>query len=320
MKDNNNIEHTHEHDENYVHNHGDEYSDKGCSCCDGGLLEELGHDGHDHHHSNNIVKKMVIGWIFLALAISLEVFAVGNDLILGSVTIEHPLSNFIFLIIVTFVGLDIIINGIKALLKGNIQIEFLMTIATVGAFVLGNGLEGAFLVLLFSLAEYIEDFALDRSKKFLSQLINLNPDLTTVKRDGKEIELKVADLKLGDVVIVKPGDKIPIDGVIIYGSTSVNQASITGESLAVSKGEGSEVYGSTINEEGYIEIKVTKTFKNTIFSKIIELIKESEDKKAKVDVFINRFAKYYTPSIVLITILISLIPPLLFNQPFAMGI
>jgi Cd2+/Zn2+-exporting ATPase len=325
MKDNtHSTEHEHE---KHTHNHKNhdyegECSDNvsGCSCCDSGLLEDLGHEDHDHHSNDNIIKKMVIGWILLALALSLEFLGVGNDLVFGSVTIENPISNFIFLIIVIFVGLDIIINGIKALLKGNIQIEFLMTIATAGAFLLGNGLEGASLVLLFSLAEYIEDFALDRSKKSLSELVNLNPDLATVKKDDQEIEIKVDDLQLNDVVIVKPGDKIPIDGVIISGSTSVNQATITGESLAVNKKEGSEVYGSTINEEGYIEIKVTKTFKNTIFSKIVDLIKESEDKKAKVDVFINKFARYYTPLIVLLAISVSLISLLIFHQTIREGV
>ncbi|MDR3291561.1 MAG: cadmium-translocating P-type ATPase [Methanobrevibacter sp.] len=306
------------HDENHPHDHDHENSCKdevsGCSCCDSGLLENMGERDDDQHFKSSL-SKMVIGWLLLALAISLEHLIIQPTLSIGFVTIENPISIFIFLIIVIFVGLDIIINGFKSLLKGNLQIEFLMTIATVGAFLIGEGLEGASLVLLFSLAEYIEDFALDKSKKSLYDLVNLNPDMATVKRDDQVFEVKVEDLNIGDIVVVKPGDKIPIDGVILNGATSVNQASITGESLAVSKILGDEVYGSTINEEGYIEIEVSKTFKNTIFSKIVDLIKESEEKKAKVDVFINKFARYYTPAIVLIAILVTILPSVFFHQP-----
>ncbi|MDR2624651.1 MAG: cation-translocating P-type ATPase [Methanobrevibacter sp.] len=295
--------------------HSDEISE--CSCCALGLSEEgedLKDETYDKHSYKSPLTKMIIGWILLALAIGLEHFITQPVLSFGSVIIKNPVSIFIFLIIVIFVGFNIVVSGFKSLLKGDLQIEFLMTIATTGAFLIGEGLEGASLVLLFSLAEYTEDFALDKSKKSLSELVNLNPDMATVKKDGQEIEVKVEDLNVGDAVIVKPGDKIPIDGIVLDGTTSVNQASITGESLAVNKMIGDEVYGSTINEEGYIEIKVTKTFKNTIFSKIIDLIKESGEKKAEVDIFINRFARYYTPTIVSIAILITVLPPIFFHQ------
>ncbi|MDR1820041.1 MAG: cadmium-translocating P-type ATPase [Methanobrevibacter sp.] len=315
-------EHDHHQDHDYNHDHDEQGHDhenscnnevSGCSCCDSGLLESLDDEHHDNHHEN-FLTKMGIGWILLALAVSLEHFIPQPTLSFGFIHIENIISISIFLIIVIFVGLNIITNGIKASSKGNLQIEFLMTIATVGAFLIGEGLEGASLVLLFSLAEYIEEFTLTKSKKSLHELVNLNPDMATV-RDDKTFEVKVEDLNIGDVVIVKPGDKIPIDGVILTGSTSVNQASITGESLAVSKNIGDEVYGSTINEDGYIEIEVTKTFKNTIFSKIVDLIKESGEKKAKIDIFINKFARYYTPAIVLIAILVTVLPSIFFHQP-----
>ncbi|MDR0900540.1 MAG: cation-translocating P-type ATPase, partial [Methanobrevibacter sp.] len=254
---------------------------------------------------------------------------IGQDLI----------AIIIFLIVAIGIGQGIIKHGLKSLLSGEVKIELLVTIATIGAFLLGDGLEGATLMLLFYLAEYIEHYALDRSKKSLSKLVNLNPETAIIKKslpEGKkfqekeerkkeerkeeerkeiEEEVNVTDLDIGDIVIVKPGDKIPIDGVIVYGNTSVNQASITGESLAVSKSIGDEVYSSTINEEGYIEIEVTKTSENTIFSRIVDLIKESEEKKAKIDLFIDKFARYYTPLIMIIAILVAIIPPILFKQP-----
>lgn len=147
-------------------------------------------------------------------------------------------------------------------------------------------------------------------------LVKLRPDIACVKKDGYEIEVKVEDLSIGDIVIVKPGDKVPIDGVIIKGSSSINQASITGESFPVDKSVGDEVYSSTINQEGYFEFKVTKISDETIFSKIIELIKESEDKKAKIDLFIDKFAKYYTPTIIILAILVAIIPYLIFGLSF----
>jgi len=147
---------------------------------------------------------------------------------------------------------------------------------------------------------------------------NLNPNTATLKREnGEEKEIRVESLKIWDIVVVKPGDKIPIDGKISYGVTSVNQSSITGESLAVSKKLGDEVYSSTLNEEGYIKIEVTKKSEDTIFSKIVELIKESEEKKAKVDLFIDKFAKIYTPFIITLSSLVAFVPYLFFGQPLA---
>ncbi|WP_067260371.1 heavy metal translocating P-type ATPase [Methanobrevibacter cuticularis] len=288
----------------------DDCHDEGC-CCESGILENIDHV--EEKKSKKPLFLMVLDGILIALGIYSTTLA-QTPLSLGFATIDQPISILIFLIAVILVGHGIIKHGVKSLLKGEVKIEFLITIATIGAFLLGDGLEGSSLMFLFYLAEYIEGFALDRSKKSLSKLVSLNPDVATIKKDGKEYEVDVNVLKINDVVVVKPGDKIPIDGVIIIGNTSVNQASITGESLAVSKKEGDEVYSSTINEEGYIEVKVTKTSNNTIFAKIIGLIKESEEKKAKVDIFIDKFARYYTPLVVIIAILVAIVPPLFFGQ------
>jgi Cd2+/Zn2+-exporting ATPase len=291
--------------------HEDSCKDDAC-CCESSLLENI--DQNEEKKSNKPLIIMGIGALLVALGVYLSTIS-QNPLTIGFATISQPIAITVFLIAVILVGHGIIRHGIKSLLKGEVKIELLITIATIGAFLLGDGLEGSSLMLLFYLAEYIESFALSRSKKSLSKLVSLNPDVATIKKDGKESEVNVNELKINDIVVVKPGDKIPIDGVIITGHTSVNQASITGESLAVNKKEGDEVYSSTINEEGYIEIKVTKTSGNTIFSKIIELIKKSEEKKAKIDLFIDKFAKYYTPLVVVIAILVATIPSLLFGQP-----
>ncbi|MDR2966472.1 MAG: heavy metal translocating P-type ATPase [Methanobacteriaceae archaeon] len=224
------------------------------------------------------------------------------------------LSQIIYLVVVIVVGQGIIKEGIESLINKKIRIEFLVTIATIGAFLLGDGAEGVSLIILFFFAEYLEEYSLDKSKRSIANLINLNPKKAMIKKDGEEIELDVTDVDIGNIVVVKPGDKIPVDGIISYGRTSVDQSSITGESFGVSKKEEDEVYASTINEEGYIEIKVTKKCEDTIFSKIVDLIKESEEKKAKVDLFIDKFAKYYTPIIMTLAFFVAIIPYLLFGE------
>jgi Cd2+/Zn2+-exporting ATPase len=298
---------------NHEHSNGTNHDeDQGCSC-EKGLLEDI--DSIKEERSKKPLLIFAVGAIILAIGyiISQIKFNLTNDID------QDIISQLIYLLVAIIAGREIIKYGISSLLKKEVKIELLTTIAAIGAFLLGDGAEGASLMLLFFLANYLEDYSLDRSKRSLAKLVNLSPDLATIKKiEGgvpQEFEVNVKDLNVGDIVVVKPGDKIPIDGVITKGITSVNQASITGESLAVSKTEGDEVYASTINEEGYIEIEVSKTSNETIFSKIIGLIKESENKKAKVDLFIDKFAKYYTPAIIAIAAVIATIPPLLFDLP-----
>lgn len=308
----------HDHHNHHSHhdNHDDGHDHEGCAC-EGGILENI-----DHEKERS--KKPLIILTISAILFGIGIFISTLNFDIFNFFNQEIISQIIYLIVVVIVGQGIIRHGISSLLKKEIKIELLITIATFGAFIMGEGAEGASLMLLFFFAEYLEHFALDRSKKSLSQLVKLSPDKAIIKRkknktldEFEEIEVDVNNLKLDDVVIVKPGDKIPIDGMIVKGVTSVNQSSITGESLPVSKQEGNEVFASTINEEGYIEIKVTKKSNETIFSKIVDLIKESEEKKAKINLLIDKFAKYYTPSIIAIAAIVAIFPPLLFNQPFS---
>ncbi|MCC7553247.1 MAG: cation-translocating P-type ATPase [Methanobacteriaceae archaeon] len=297
-------EHQHDHSCSCSHEHDDCCDDNhevGC-CCEASLLENL---DVDYKQSK---KPLVV------FAIGIGIFLIGNLInLLPSSDFNFLIRELLFLIIVVFVGKDIIKDGIKSLFKGKIKISLLMTISAFATFLLGDGSEGAILILLYYLAEYLEEYALDKSKRSIINLIKLTPDKGIVKQDGENIEINVDDINIGDIVIVHPGDKIPIDGKIIKGNTSINQSSITGESIPVNKKINDEVYGSTINEEGYIEIEVTKSSKNSVFSKIIDLVKESEDKKAKIDLFIDKFASIYTPLVVIIAILIAVLPTILFN-------
>ncbi|MCL2686921.1 MAG: cation-translocating P-type ATPase [Methanobrevibacter sp.] len=307
---------------------------QGCAC-EEGLLEDI------DRNNEKISKKPLIILAIGAIIFIFGYFISTLDFSIYEIINQELISEIIYLIATIIIGQGIIRSGISSLLNKEVKIQLLVTIATIGAFLLGEGAEGTSLILLFFLAEYLEDFSLDRSKRSLSKLIKLSPNTATIKREVKsetmytigsseeseinkerrvnknkfeKIEINVENLSVGDIVIVKPGDKIPVDGIIIEGKTSVNQSSITGESLAIDKSEGDEVYASTINEEGYIEVEVTKKSSETIFSKIIALIKESEEKKAKINLFIDKFARYYTPTIIVLAMFVAIIPPLFFNQ------
>lgn len=301
LVDNECCNNSHEDDDNNYH-------DKSCSC-EKGMFENI--EKFEEKKSKKPLIILGVGVLIFIIGyfISTFEFSIFEDLIN-----EKSLSQIIYLMVVIIVGQGIIREGIGSILNKKIRITLLVTIATIGAFLLGDGAEGASLIILFFLAEYLEGYSLDRSKRSLAKLINLNPNKATVKKNEHEIEVDVKDVNLGEIVVVKPGDKIPVDGIISYGTTSVDQSSITGESLAVTKKKGDEVYASTINEEGYIEIKVGKKSEDTIFSKIVDLIKESEEKKAKIDLFIDKFAKYYTPTIVILALFVAITPYLIFGQ------
>jgi Cd2+/Zn2+-exporting ATPase len=192
----------------------------------------------------------------------------------------------------------------------------LVSIAVLGAVGIGEFLEAASLVFLFSIAEILEDYAADRARSSLKKLMELAPNEARVRRDGKEELLPVEELKIGDLILVRPGERISMDGVVEAGSSTVNQAPITGESLPVSKERGDLVFAGTINIDGFLEIRVTKLAQDNTLAKIIRLVEEAEAEKAPAEQFVKRFARYYTPAVVRVALAVAAIPPLLFAQGF----
>ncbi|MFQ6119990.1 MAG: heavy metal translocating P-type ATPase, partial [Methanosarcinales archaeon] len=229
---------------------------------------------------------------------------------------QHSLAQILFLIVVIVSGHSIIKRGFLSVLKKRLDMNFLITIAAAGAFLIGHGEEGAAVIFLFFIAEFLEDYAAERARKSVASLLKLAPETTIVKRRGKEMTVHVHEVRVGDIVIVKPGDRIPLDGVVIKGISSVNQAPITGESMPVTKTRGSDVFAGTINEEGYLEIRVTKKSDETTLSKIVKLVEEAQKKKSKTEVFIDKFAKYYTPIVIVLAFFVMTIP-VLFGLPFS---
>jgi len=211
-------------------------------------------------------------------------------------------------------GFFVFLGAVKGLFKKRfLNINFLVVIAAVGAVYINQPAEAAAVVFFFSLAEMLEEFGVERSRKALETLINKSPQ-TAILANGKKTP--VEEVKIKDIVIVRPGDLIPLDGVVVKGTSSVDEATITGESVSKDKREKDAVFAGTINLNGYLEIEVTKESKNSTFSKIIELVDKAQRSRAPAQEFIDRFAKYYTPAVVGGAILITIVPSLFFGGIF----
>lgn len=213
-------------------------------------------------------------------------------------------------------GKDTFKKGWMALKSFTLNINFLMMVAITGAIVIGEWPEAAMVTVLFALAELIEKYSLDKARNAIAGLMEMAPEEALVKIDGDWKLLSVKDIVIDNTVKVKPGDRIPIDGVVIAGESRVNQASITGEPIPVIKKVDDLVYAGTINENGTLEFKVTARSDSTLLAKIIHAVEEAQSEKAPTQKFVDKFATYYTPVMVILAILIAVIPPIFFNEPF----
>ena len=229
---------------------------------------------------------------------------------------ESTLATVFFLLVVAVTGYEIVKRGVSSLLKKRLDMNFLMTIAAVGAFLIGHGEEGATVIFFFSIAEFLEDYAIERTRRSVGALMKLAPESATVKKNGKEVKVHVHAINLQETIVVRPGERIPLDGIILKGASSVNQASITGESIPVYKQVGDDVYAGTLNEEGFLEVRVTKRSDETMFSKIVKLVEKAQKQKSPTERFVDKFAKYYTPSVISLAALVAVVPTLAFNAPF----
>lgn len=237
-------------------------------------------------------------------------------LIYEFLTSQYLLAQVSFLLVVAISGKDIIKRAVKSLFKKRyLDMNFLISIAAVGAFLIGHGEEGAAVMFLFFIAESLEDYAADRARRSIKDLLKLAPETAKVKKDDKEIELHVHRVNIDDVIVVRPGEKIPLDGEIIKGSSSINQAPITGESMPVERTVGDGIYAGTINQEGYLEIKVTKRSEEGILSKIAKMVEEAEKRKSRTETFIERFAHIYTPIVITLAVGVAVIPTVFLGLP-----
>ena len=209
-------------------------------------------------------------------------------------------------------GYDVLKTAAINLLHGQVFDEkFLMMVATVGAFGAGEYPEASAVMLFYQIGELFQSIAVGRSRKSISNLMDIRPDSATVIRDGEEITVSPDEVEVGEMIVVRPGEKIPLDGIVEEGTSSVNTAALTGESAPVDVDYSDNVISGTVNLTGVIKVRTTSTFGESTVSKILELVENSSEKKAKVENFITKFARYYTPCVVIAALLLAIVPPLI---------
>lgn len=259
---------------------------------------------HEEENENGIVIRITIATLIFIAAILL-----------------HPtgLSRFfIYMSAYLIVGVDIVLRAIKNIFKGEIFDEnFLMAIATVGAICIGEYPEAVMVMLLYQIGEKLQDNAVEKSKQSISSLMNIRPDYANVEINGELIKKNPENVKIGDIIKVKAGEKIPLDGKIIDGEASIDTSALTGESVPRTVKIGDKAVSGCINTNGVLTIKVEKEFGQSTVSKILELVEHASSKKAKAENFITKFARYYTPIVVFGAIALAAIPPLLFDAQFS---
>lgn len=262
---------------------------------------------HDHSHGSNKVVLTVI----CAIALGLGAIADYTAILPASVSIYFYILSYIS------GGYHGLKDTLKHLRYLEINIHFLMIAAAIGAAILGQWIEGAVLLFLFSLSGALESFALGKSRNAIRSLLKLRPSKALLRRaDGSEQEVPIEELEIGDLVIVKPGEHIPIDGTIKKGETAIDQSAITGESIPVSKETGDTVFAATLNENGVIEIEVTKKAEDTTVSKIITMVEEAQKTKAKTQRFLDAFEPRYATSVIIAVIAMVLVPWLMLGHDF----
>lgn len=217
----------------------------------------------------------------------------------------------IFLAAYGVTGWDVLWRAVRNIARGKIFDEnFLMSIATVGAFVLGEYPEGVAVMLFYQVGEWFQGYAVHRSRRSIAELMDIRPDYANVERDGQTLRVDPEEVAIGETILVKPGEKIPLDGEVIQGSSTLDTAALTGESLPREAEPGAEVLSGCINGGGLLRIRVTKHFGESTVSKILEMVENASSKKARSENFITRFAKYYTPVVVIAAVLLAVVPPL----------
>lgn len=284
------------HDECEIHEHGD-----GCGC------------GHDHAHEElnkkDFIFKVVVGGVLLVAGYILNELAER-----GIADIPSFVYLICFIISYLIVGFSILREAVEGIMHKDIFNEnFLMGIASIGAFAVGEYVEGCAVMFLFTIGEFLQSLAVQRSRKSIKDMLELKPQEVKVLRDGREITLSPEDVKIGDIMVIRPGEKLDIDGRIVEGCAELDMKALTGESIPVSKAPGDEVLAGSVNVDGAIKVEATKEYRDSTVSKILDMLEKAEDKKSNAEHFITRFARIYTPIVCLLALAVILVPPLFFG-------
>ena len=263
---------------------------------------------HHHHHEHSINGKLQI----IKIGLSIVIF-----LIAVLMNASENIRFIFFLIAYLISGGDVLLKAIKNIIKGQVFDEnFLMGLATFGAFAIKEYPEAVMVMILYQIGEFLQDKAVEKSRKSISELMNIRPDYANLETENGIIKKNPTDIKIGNIIIVKAGEKIPLDGKVIEGEASVDTSALTGESVPRRLKTGDKAISGCINQNGLLRIKVEKEFKESTVSKILELVEHASSKKAKTENFITKFAKYYTPAVVLGAIFLALLPPIMLHSGF----
>ncbi len=224
-------------------------------------------------------------------------------------------SNILYVIAYIIVGYDIVLKAVRNIFKGKVFDEnFLMTVATIGAFCIGEFPEAVAVMLFYQIGELFQSYAVDRSRKSVASLMDIRPDYANVYRENEIERVDPDEVNIGEIILVKPGEKIPLDGIVVDGESMLNTQALTGESVPRKVTVNDEVLSGCINNDGILKIKVSKEFEESTVSKILDLVENASSRKSKSENFISKFAKYYTPIVVIVSVALAVIPPLVIKE------
>lgn len=248
---------------------------------------------------------------------------VAAVLFVGGLFLPHDCEPFsvmwfirlgVFLAAYLTAGWDVLWKAVRNIAHGQVFDEnFLMAIASIGAMIIGEYSEGAAVMIFYQVGELFQGLAVGKSRKSISDMMDINPESANVERSGEVIEVEPDEVEVGETIVIKPGEKVPLDGVVIFGSSGLNTAALTGESALRDVTEGDEIFSGSVNTNGLLKVRVTKPYSDSTVTKILELVENSSENKAKTESFITRFARVYTPIVVISAVLLAVIPPLLFK-------
>lgn len=264
---------------------------------------------HDHDHGHSESKVML-----LRMGVGAAVFAAA--LVLGG--ISNTLRLVLLVAAYIVLGADVVLSAAKNIVKGRVFDEnFLMSLSSIGAFFIGEHPEGVAVMLFYQVGEFFQDLAVQRSRKSISDLMDIRPDSATVRRNGKLQQVSPEIVGVGELIVVRPGEKIPLDGTVVEGTSMLDTRALTGESVPRKVTVFDPVLSGCINESGVLTVRVTKAYADSAVAKIIDLVENASSRKAPTENFITKFARYYTPAVVIVAALLGVIPPLLLGGAWA---
>lgn len=260
-------------------------------------------------------QKTMLARIIAAFLIYIPLFAASHK---GAMEgLSAPVNFAVFLVPYLVIGWDIVYKAVRGIVNGQVFDEnFLMTIATFGAFGVGEYSEAVAVMLFYQVGELFQSYAVSRSRQSIADLMDICPEYANLEKDGELVQADPDDVEIGDIIVIKPGERVPLDGRVISGESMVDTSALTGESVPRRVETGSEIISGCINESGVLRVEVTKEFDDSTVARILELVENASSKKAQVENFITRFARYYTPAVVIAAALLAVVPPLALGAGF----